>query len=135
MKRRWGDIRLRRLPLSLLIRRCGASIIEYAILAPIFLTFLLGIMDTGRLMWTYNTLHRATNAAARCAAINPTACGTTAQIQQDAVNAAWGMNITTSAFTVASLACGVEVSASYQFTFVTPGLTTLSLTASSCYPE
>lgn len=135
MKRARIDIWFRRLPVNLLMRQCGVSLIEYAILMPIFLTFLLGIMDTGRLLWTYNTLHRATDAAARCAAINPTACETSAQIQQDAVDAAWGLNITTSAFTVASLACGVEVSANYQFTFVTPGLTTLSLTASSCYPE
>ena len=46
----------------------GASAIEYGIILPVFLAFLLGIMDTGRLLWTYNTLHRATDAAARCAA-------------------------------------------------------------------
>jgi Flp pilus assembly protein TadG len=114
--------------------RRGASAIEYAIILPVFLAFLLGIMDTGRLIWTYNTLHRATDAAARCAAVNKTSCGTTAQIQNEAVNAAWGMTISSSAFTVATVACGAQVSASYEFQFVTPGLTTLALKASSCYP-
>jgi Flp pilus assembly protein TadG len=123
---------------SMLLRRlggrCGASAIEYAIILPVFLAFLLGIMDTGRLIWTHNTLHRATAAAARCAAVNTTTCGTTAQIKNEAVKAAWGLTISSSAFTVATIACGSQVSASYQFQFVTPGLTTLALTASSCYP-
>jgi Flp pilus assembly protein TadG len=112
----------------------GASAIEYGIILPVFLAFLLGIMDTGRLLWTYNTLHRATDAAARCAAVNTTTCGTTAQIKNEAVKAAWGLTIGSSAFTVATIACGAQVSASYEFKFVTPGLTTLALKASSCYP-
>lgn len=112
----------------------GASALEYGIILPVFLAFLLGIMDTGRLLWTYSTLHRATDVAARCAAVNTTLCGTTAQIQNQAANAAWGMTISPAAFTVATTACGAQVSVSYEFTFVTPGLTTLSLAASSCYP-
>ncbi len=113
----------------------GASVIEYAIILPVFLAFLLGIMDTGRLLWTYNTLNRATDAAARCASINTTTCGTTAQIRNDAVKEAWGLNVAPSVFAVASLACGVQVSVSYEFRFFTPGFTTLFLNASSCYPE
>jgi uncharacterized membrane protein len=120
---------------SLLIRRAGTTAIEYAILLPVFLAFLLGIMDTGRLLWTYNTLHRATDAAARCAAINTATCGTTSQIKDDAVKAAWGLKVTPLDFKVFPLSCGVEVRASYQFQFFTPGLTNLPLTASSCYPK
>lgn len=135
MKRVNWDIRHWRLATGLFIRRGGTSAIEYAIILPVFLVFLLGIMDTGRLIWTYNTLHRATDAAARCASINKTKCATPAQIKDYAVKAAWGLNVTSSAFTVASLSCGVQVSASSPFKFVTPGLSDLSLTASSCYPE
>lgn len=124
-----------RLASNLLFGRAGTSAIEYGVILPVFVVFLLGIMDTGRLLWVYSTLHRATDAAARCASVNATACGTTAQIKDDAVQAAWGLSVTTSAFTVSSLGCGVQVSASYEFKFVTPGLNTLSLSASSCYPE
>ena len=135
MKRASPNIHYRLLQKRLLRGLSGASVIEYAIILPVFLAFLLGIMDTGRLIWTYNTLHRATDTAARCAAVNATACGTDAQIKDSAVNAAWGLSVASTDFAVATPACGVQVSASYEFVFVTPGLTTLSLSATSCYPE
>ncbi len=43
---------------------------------PVLLLFLLGIIDTGRLLWTYATLYRASEAAARCAAIHAANCTT-----------------------------------------------------------
>jgi Flp pilus assembly protein TadG len=135
MMRASPKIHHRLLPQRLLSGQSGATLIEYAIILPVFLAFLLGIMDTGRLIWTYNTLHRATDTAARCAAVNATACETDAQIKDNAVSAAWGLSVATTDFAVARLACGVEVSASYEFQFVTPGLTTMSLSATSCYPE
>ena len=59
-----------RLPrFSFIFRRRGTAAIEYAIVLPVLLLFVLGIMDTGRLLWTYVTIYRATEAAARCAAI------------------------------------------------------------------
>jgi len=43
----------------------GTVAIEYALILPVMLLFTLGIMDTGRLLWTYITLTRAVEAAAR----------------------------------------------------------------------
>ncbi len=113
----------------------GTTAIEYALILPAFLLFLLGILDTGRLLWNYTTLYRATQAAARCGAVNVTDCGTTAQIQNEAVAEAWGMTVTTSMFTVTNPTCGVRVSATYTFTFTIPGFSAITLNPIACHPK
>lgn len=121
--------------------RRGAAAIEYGLIAPALLLFVLGLIDTGRLFWSYSTLNRAVAAAARCGAINTTVCGTAAQIQSFAVSEAWGMTLDAAAFTVSTQSCGVRVVANYDFTFVTPGfnyiapLGTVTLNATACYPK
>lgn len=125
--------------------RRGATAVEYALLLPALLLFILGIIDVGRLMWTYTTLSRAVEAAARCGAINtdatsPTACQSNAAIQARAVTEAWGLTIPSSAFTVTRPACGVQVRGVYPFVSIIPGigkpapLGTLMLSATACYP-
>jgi len=101
--------------------RRGSVALEYGLIAPLLLVLVLGIIDTGRLMWTYTTLYRATSAAARCGAINSTTCSTAAQIATYAVNEAWGLTVATSAFTVSAQNCGLQVQASYAFTSIIPG--------------
>jgi Flp pilus assembly protein TadG len=113
----------------------GSAAIEYAIIFPALLVFVLGVMDTGRLLWTYSTLHRATAAAARCGAVNTTTCGNAAQIRNQAVAAAWGLTVTSQMFTVSSPACGLQVSATFSFVFTIPGFTSLTLRATSCHPS
>lgn len=119
----------------LALGRRGSSAIEYAIIFPVLLLVMLGIMDSGRLLWAYSTLYRATEAAARCGAVDVTACGTTNQIRSKAVSSAWGLTVAPAAFTVATPACGVQVSASYSFSFSMPGFSPLALNASSCHPK
>jgi Flp pilus assembly protein TadG len=119
----------------------GNVAVEYGLVLPVLLLFVLGIMDTGRLLWTYTTLHRAVEDAARCGAVNTSVCGTTAQIQTYAAAAAWGVPITSSGFTVATATCGVQVRATYAFTSIIPWFaataapsSTLTLTPTACYP-
>ena len=52
----------------------GSVAIEYGLILPAMLLFTLGIMDAGRLLWANVTLTRATEAAARCYAVNTTMC-------------------------------------------------------------
>ena len=128
---------------SFIFRRRGAAAIEYAVVLPVLLIFVLGIMDTGRLLWAYVTIYRATEVAARCAIIAaavPTAvnCTTSAKTQTYAVAAAWGLTIGAAAFTVSNPACGMQVHASYTFdsyifSFAAPSKT-IPLTATVCYP-
>lgn len=118
----------------------GAAAVEYGLILPAVLLFIFGIIDVGRLMWTYTTLNRATQAAARCGAIDMNNCATIAQIQTRAVNEAWGLTITSSAFTPTAAACGVQVVGTYSFVFVIPALAgasplgTITLQATACYP-
>ncbi len=117
----------------------GTTALEYGIILPILLLFILGIIDTGRLIWTYTTLYRATEAAARCGAINANStinvCSTTSQIQQAAVNEAWGLTVAASAFTVTTPTCGLRVTANYTFQYYTPGFTTITLVPTACFPS
>jgi len=128
----------------------GTVAIEYGLILPAMLLFTLGIMDTGRLLWTYVTLTRATEAAARCCAVATTTstnCTSSASIQSYAAAQAWGINDVTAAnFTQSTPACGVQVAATYTFTFITPwfpsfsasapfGAPTMTLNATACYPK
>jgi hypothetical protein len=119
--------------------RRGAAAVEYAIVLPAFLMFVLGTFDCGRLIWTYATLSRAVQAAARCAVL---ACNT--DIPTYAAGQAWGLGLTSSAFTVTTPLCGKNVSGTLSFKFVIPWLygtspygsaNTLTVTTSACYPS
>ena len=115
--------------------RRGTTAIEYAIILPALLLFLLGIMDTGRLLWNYTTLYRAVEAAARCGTVNLTDCGTPGQIQSRAVAEAWGMSVSAGSFTVADQACGLQVSTTYSFVFTIPGFSAITLEPEACFPK
>ena len=127
-------MKLRKTKLSFLSG--GEVVIEYAVLLPVLLMFVFGIMDVGRLIWTQATLDRAVEAAARCGAINSTSCGTATQIQNYAVTQAFGLTVAASAFTASTPVCGVQVIASFPFAFVTPLVRSsgLTLSATACYP-
>jgi Flp pilus assembly protein TadG len=122
------------------LHRRGTAAIEYALILPVMLLIVFGLMDIGRLLWTYTTLSRAVEAAARCAAINTAECGTSAQIRSRAVTEAWGLSVTSATFTVTTPSCGVQVRASYDFKFIIPMLDavtplgTITLEPTACYP-
>ncbi|ACK51607.1 TadE family protein [Methylocella silvestris BL2] len=102
----------------------GSAAIEFGLILPVLLLFLIGIMDMGRLLWANTTLSWATETAARCAAINTTLCGSASQIQSYAVTQAWGVTLLPAAFTVTYPSCGVQVAATYTFQFIIPWLGT-----------
>jgi Flp pilus assembly protein TadG len=117
--------------------------VEYGLILPVFLLLVLGLVDTGRLLWTYTTLAHAVDAAARCGAVNSTTCGTVAAVESYAVTQAYGLNVASSAFTETIASCGVEVSGTFPFVFIIPWLNgaqpfgsnnTLSISVSACYP-
>lgn len=115
----------------------GTSVIEFALLMPVFVAFLVGIMGSGALMWAQFGLQHGVEMAARCASINTTTCGTTANIKSYAVTQTYGVNPPTSAFTVSTPSCGNQVVASYSYQFITAsfGLPAITLAAKSCFPK
>src|SRR3546814_18583321 len=47
----------------------GATAAEFAMVLPLLLIFLLGIIDVGRLMWTWNRAEQATQMGVRFAVV------------------------------------------------------------------
>jgi len=113
----------------------GNVAIEMALAAPVVFMLLLGIIESGRAMWLKNALDFSVAEAARCASINPTLCGTAAQIQSYAASRAGGA-FTSSVFSSSTDGCGNQVSASYPLTLTIPFLAlSVTLTADACYPS
>ena len=54
---------------SLLRDRSAASAAEFALVLPLLLLFLFGIIDAGRFMWEYNRAEKATQVGARVAVV------------------------------------------------------------------
>jgi Flp pilus assembly protein TadG len=115
----------------------GATAVEFALTAPAFFALLFAVIEAGLLLWTQIGLQHGAEMAARCASIDTSVCGNASQIQSYAAQKAYGLNPAPSTFTVSSLACGQQVSATYQFPLLTKyfGMSSLQLTAQSCFPN
>jgi Flp pilus assembly protein TadG len=53
----------------LIRNRSGASAAEFALILPLLIILLLGIVDAGRFIWEYNRAEKATQAGARVAVV------------------------------------------------------------------
>lgn len=49
----------------------GATAVEFALVAPVFLIFILGIMDLGRLFWVKSLMEYSVGQTARFVMVNP----------------------------------------------------------------
>jgi Flp pilus assembly protein TadG len=116
----------------------GAAAVEFAVILPILLLCVLGLIEFARAIWTQASLDYAVQAAARCAAVDSIACGTDVAIQNYAASKAPGLSFgaPTSTFAVARPSCGVQVTATLPFDFLLPALLPYSQTlhATACYP-
>jgi Flp pilus assembly protein TadG len=56
-------------------RRRGQALVEFALVLPVFLALLFGIVDAGRLIFTYNTIANAARTGARVAIVNQSNSG------------------------------------------------------------
>lgn len=74
----------------------GASAVEFALLAPLVILMLVGIIETGRLLWTQHSLDQVAAATARCTAVTA-ACDTTESQQAHAVREAGELGVTIAA--------------------------------------
>lgn len=122
---------------SLLRDAAGASAIEFALTAPVFMAMLFGIVQAGIALWTQFGLQYGVEAAARCAVVNAATCDSATNIAAYAANNALGLSIPASSFTVANASCGSQIQASYAYSFLIPFLhnSTVALTAQSCFPK
>jgi len=111
----------------------GASVVEFALILPVFIAFVFGMINCGLLLWTQLGLEHGVVAASRCAAINPSTCP---DVPAYAAAEAYGLPIPKMAFTKTMPECGDQVVASYGFKFITLIFPTMNVTlaARSCYP-
>lgn len=115
----------------------GASAVEFAIIAPVFLLFIFGIIALGLLFWRQVGLQHGAEMAARCATINTSLCpnNNPSAITNYATQQALGLSLPASTFTYSTPACGNQVTASYTFQFPDIlNLGPLTLTAQACFP-
>jgi Flp pilus assembly protein TadG len=117
--------------------RRGATAVEFAIIAPLYIALLFGLVEGGMALSAQLALEHAVVNAARCSALNTTTCGTAAETQTYAAGEALGQSVPTTAFTVTSPACGANVAASYVYNLPTLvfGTASMTLTATACYPK
>ena len=115
----------------------GATALEFALLAPVFVLLIFGIIALGMLFWTQVGLQHGVQMAARCASVNTVLCPNNDPnaITAYATQQALGLSLPPSTFAYSVPACGNQVSASYTFQFPTIlNLNPLTLTAQSCFP-
>ena len=112
----------------------GAAAVEFALILPVLLLCILGLIELGRMVWTQATLDYAVEAAARCRAIDQTHCPTEAATQQFAIDNF--MLPPDASFQVPLASCGYQATATLSFVSVVPELLPYSqtLTASACFP-
>jgi Flp pilus assembly protein TadG len=119
----------------------GTAAVEFALILPILLVCILGLIEFARAIWTQATLDYVVEAAARCAAVDTVTCGTAPNVQNYAAARAPGLSFLDpgSTFTVSwppQSPCGALVTASLQFDFLVPALLPYSarLSAHACFP-
>lgn len=74
MKGRANPLAARRVYRTFLADKSGASLVEFSLVVTLFLFLLLGIIDFGRIGHTWVSANKATQLAARLAAVRPPAC-------------------------------------------------------------
>jgi len=111
--------------------------VEFALLAPVLFSLILGAIEFGRFLWTVEALNYSVQEAARCWVVNPDGkCATSTAVQTFAANAAPQLGFAASNFTASVAACGYQVVASYKFKFIATGLIPFAptLSAQACFP-
>lgn len=96
----------------------GQDLAEYALALPVVLLLVMGILDLGRVVYTYSTVHNAVRDGARYGIINS---GDFAGIETVVRDKAVGLDQTDLTVTISQPDSEtIRVQASYQFLLVSP---------------
>jgi Flp pilus assembly protein TadG len=132
-----------RVPLFRFARtQSGSVAVEFALLLPVYIAFMFGIIEFGRMIWIRNSMEFAAETAARYGAItsraiaNGAASGTltTSDIETEAQNQLIGVDPSTVSFSATIGTSTVTVVGTHNFTtlisaYVPIPATTLTVTA------
>jgi Flp pilus assembly protein TadG len=111
----------------------GTSAVEFALIAPVFVSFLFGILVLSLTAFSASGLQTAVEIAARCSSLDSSTCGTSATTVAFAQSKYSGLGTPT--FTSTTASCGHSVNASLALTF--GGLLSsyaVPLSAAACFP-
>jgi Flp pilus assembly protein TadG len=119
----------------------GTTALEFALVFPAVIAFILGVAQIGYLLWIDNLLHYSVETASRCSAVGsttfPCAGSGTANMATTATNL-FSMAVATSEIpsgTFSDYVCGggsgLQASFTVNFLLVVP----VTVTANSCYPN
>lgn len=113
----------------------GGVALEFALIAPVFFSLLMGLVEIGLLIWMQLALQQGVEAAARCASVDKRLCGTSAQVQSYAAAQSEGLSPPASVFTFTSASCGNLVQASFTPSYLPAFPVPMrTLTAQACFP-
>ena len=120
---------------QLLSDRSGAGAVEFALVLPAVLMVIVGGIHLCLVSYTLAGLHYATEAAARCASLDSTTCGTSAGVDTYAKTRFINASGQSASFALATDNCGFAVLGSVTYK-LNLGLKTLDLPlqAKSCAP-
>jgi len=139
-------------PQALYRHRSGAAALEFALAVTPLLLLILGIIEGGLLLWSWQALEGAAIEAGRCAGLDATSCqnvattpANTASYAATAANArglpsVTSSNVTVSTGATAKALCGnttanvVAVAIAYKFKMISLIPLPSNLTATACYP-
>lgn len=115
--------------------RAGSTAVEFAMILPVFLAVIFGIVEFGRMIWTRNTMEHAVEVAARWGAINTSK--TDAEIEAYAATQLIVITSPPVQFSAASSSSSVSVTATNNFTSLAAafGIPSLTLTATAQFPR
>jgi Flp pilus assembly protein TadG len=106
----------------------GASAVEFALLLPVLMLILFGIIEFGMVMYSREVLTNASREGARAGIVQQIPKPTTGQIQTVVTNYLTGTGINPSNVTVTVAGAGgifpnnLTVSTSYPYQFFAPGI-------------
>lgn len=111
----------------------GSTIVEFALVLPVFIMMLVGGFYLAMIALTAASVQYAAQDAARCASINTGVCTNTTTTATYATKHFIGVG--TPSFTVSTASCGNRVNGSVNYVLNT-GLRkiTVPLSATACYP-
>lgn len=111
----------------------GTTAVEFAIVSPVFIALVIGIIYMALCLFLVGSLHFAVEEGARCASVKTAVCTDASTTVAYAQSHYFGPSSPTFSFTTA--ACGNSVSASINYV-AQLGLTqfTIPVAATACFP-
>jgi Flp pilus assembly protein TadG len=113
----------------------GSSVVEFALIAPVFASMIVGGLYACLALFTAGSLQYAVQKGARCASVSATNCATSATTITYTQNAYIGPAKPAPTFTYSTPSCGYQMhgSVNFVFNFVYTSVT-VPIATSSCFP-